>query len=215
MWPNEPDVVGKTKVRQSISTVRKWLGKDPQTGKDYLPSGLHDVGAARYRILGALVDAELFRRLRVRGLARGSAGIDDLWKALHLVEGRPFSDTTELRDGAPGGYTWLTDANFRLDHEYSAMIVDLAHTVATHHFGTGEPQLAAKAAQVALKGGSYEDIPLLDLVQASMAQDKRADAESYVKQILSNYSVDHEEELPPRTAEVLFRLRNHWAHRAS
>jgi nucleoid-associated protein YgaU len=215
MWPNEPDVIGKTKVRQSISTVRKWLGADPQTGQDYLPSGLHDAGAARYRIVGALVDSELFRRLRVRGLARGAAGIDDLWKALDLVQARPFSETSEVRDGAPGGYTWLNDANFRLDHEYSAMIVDVAHTVATHHFGNGEPDLAAKAAQVALRSGSYEDVPLLDLVQASMAQDKRADADSYIKQILSNYAVDEEEDLPPRTAEVLFRLRNQWVHRAS
>ncbi|WP_231558442.1 hypothetical protein [Modestobacter caceresii] len=40
LWPDEPDVVGETKVRQSISVVRAWLGTDPATGADYLPSGL-------------------------------------------------------------------------------------------------------------------------------------------------------------------------------
>ena len=46
IWPNEPDVVGKTKVRQSISIVRAWLGTSPATGGDYLPSGVTAGGAA-------------------------------------------------------------------------------------------------------------------------------------------------------------------------
>jgi nucleoid-associated protein YgaU len=211
MWPNDPDVVGKTKVRQSIFHVRKWLGHDPDTGADYLPSGLHEAAAARYRVTGALIDAELFRRLRARGLARGADGINDLWSALRLVQGPPFTDITQPREGVPGGYAWLADANFRLDHEYSAMIVDLAHTLATHHLAAGEPEAAASAAHVALIGGSYEDVPLLDLVQASLALNKITEAEAYVQQILSNYAVDDEEDLPPRTAEVLFRLRRRWA----
>ncbi len=215
MWPRDPDVVGKTKVRQSIVAVRKWLGRDPETGEEYLPSGLHEAGPARYRINKALIDAELFRRLRTRGLARGVDGIDDLWRALDLVRGRPFSDIPSPREGSPGGYEWLTDANCRMDHEYSAMIVDVAHTVAIRHFGAAEPERAARAAQVALKGGSYEDVPLLDLVTACLTLDKEAEAEVYVRQILSNHDAEVEEDLPPRTAEVLFSLRRRWADRAS
>jgi len=215
MWPNEPDVVGKPKVRQSIRALRRWLGTDPASGQEYLPSGQHESGAARYSITGALVDAELFRRLRTRGLGRGPDGIDDLWQALELVQGHPFGDLPRPRVGSPGGYLWLTDANVRLEHEYAAMIVDTAHTVAGYYFGTDEPQVAAKAAHIALRSGTFEDVPLLDLVQACMALQQEAEAESYVRQIMNNHDAEVEEDLPPRTAEVLFRLRRRWDERAS
>jgi len=197
-------VVGKTKVRQSISVVRAWLGADPATGADYLPSGLTAAAAGRYRIDGILIDAELFRRLRVRGQARGAEGIADLQAALDLVTGRPF-DLPPLRQGAAGGYSWLVDENSRLDHEYAAMIVDVAHTLATHHLAAGEPEHAAAAAQVALEAGSFEDVPLLDLVAARDAQGKRAEADAYVARILTNHDAEVEEDLPPRTAGILFR----------
>jgi nucleoid-associated protein YgaU len=210
IWPDEPDVVGKTKVRQSISVVRAWLGTDPATGADYLPSGLTAAAAGRYRIDGILIDAELFRRLRVRGLARGVDGIADLRAALDLVSGHPF-DVAPPRRG-PASYSWLLDDSSRLDHEYAAMIVDLAHTVATYHLTAGEPELAAAAAQVALKAGSYEDVPLLDLVAACDAQGNRAEADAYVTRILANHDAEVEEDLPPRTAEILFRRQ--WTDRA-
>jgi hypothetical protein len=79
------------------------------------------------------------------------------------------------------------------------MIVD-AHTVATHYLRAGRTDLAEAAAQVALKAGSYEDVPLLDLVAARDAQDKRAEADAYVVRILANHDVEVEEGLPPRTA---------------
>jgi len=204
IWPDEPDVVGKTKVRQSISVVRSWLGTDPVTGVDYLPSGLTAAAAGRYRINGILIDAELFRRLRLRGQARGAAGIADLSAALELVSGRPF-DVPPSRRGAAGGYSWLVDEGSRLDHEFAAMIVDVAHTVATHYMGAGEPTGAAAAAQVALRAGTYEDVPLLDLVAACDALGDRAEADAYVRRILANHDADVEEDLPPRTAEILFR----------
>jgi nucleoid-associated protein YgaU len=212
IWPNEPDVVGKTKVRQSISIVRAWLGTNPATGRDYLPSGVTAGGVGRYRIDDVLIDAELFRRLRVRGLARGVDGIADLQAALDLVTGQPF-DLPTSRQGAPGGYSWLVEENSRLDQEYAAMIVDVAHTVATHHLAAGDPELAAAAAHVALKAGSYEDVPLLDLVAACDAQDNRAEAAAYVARILANHDAEVEEDLPPRTAEILFRRQ--WINRAS
>ncbi len=215
MWPADPDVVGKTKVRQSIVSLRKWLGRDPDTGLEYLPAAVHDSGIARYRIVGSLIDAELFRRLRLRGQARGPDGLPDLCRALELVRGRPFTDIPAPREGAPGGYGWLTESNSRLDHEYAAMIVDTAHTVAVAQLGNGQPQQAAQAAQVALAAGSFEDVPLLDLVAASLAQDRPAEAEAYVAQILSNHDADVEEDLPPRTAQVLTRLRRRWVDQAS
>jgi hypothetical protein len=91
------------------------------------------------------------------------------------------------------------------------MIVDVAHTVATHYLGAGRPELAAAAAEVALKAGSYDDVPLLDLVAACDAQDKRAEADAYIARILANHDAEVEEDLPPRTAEILFR--RHWTDR--
>ena len=204
IWPNEPDVIGKTKVRQSISVVRAWLGVNPRTGNDFLPSGLTTAAGGRYRVDDILIDAELFRRLRVRGLARGADGIADLRAALDLVTGRPF-DLLSPRQGTAGGYGWLIDEDARLDLEYAAMIVDVAHTVATHYLGAGQPELAEAAAQVALEAASYEDVPLLDLVAACDAQDKRAEADAYVVRILANHDAEVEEDLPPRTADILFR----------
>ncbi len=217
MWPNDPDVVGKPKVRQYTSSTRRWLGADPATREEYLPSGVYDGTTARYRIDQLLCDAHLFRRLRLRAEARGAAGIDDLWRALRLVEGTPFADIAIRRDDddGPGGWRWLINGNHRLDIEYQVMIVDTAHTVADFHLGAGEPERAAEAAQVALKGGAYDDVPLLDLVAACLAQEQEAEAESYVRQLLSNAGVEREADLEPRTAEVLSRLRRRWREHAS
>jgi hypothetical protein len=218
MWPGERDVVGKPKVRKSIANLRIWLGRDQSSGEEYLVSSFEG-RMARYLLPKALRDAELFRRLRVRAVARGADGLEDLWRALELVDGPPFADLMLRgeKDGerGPGGWAWLSDANQRLDFEYQAMIVDTAHTVADRHLGAGEPELAAKAAQVALRAGAYDDVPLLDLVAACLAQEHEAEAEAYVRQLLSNSGVEREEDLQPRTAEVLFRLRRRWRNRAS
>jgi hypothetical protein len=205
IWPHDPDVAAKTKVRQAIAVVRAWLGIDPTTGRDYLPTAAADGQAGRYRIDGILIDAELFRRLRLRGQARGADGIPYLQLALDLVTGEPFDHLPAPRPGSPGGYSWLIDGNIRLDHEYAAMIVDVAHTVATHHLAAGNPARAAAAARVALTAGSFEDVPLLDLVAACDAQGHRAEADAYVARILANHDAEVEEDLPPRTAEILFR----------
>jgi nucleoid-associated protein YgaU len=217
MWPSDPDVVGKPKVRQSITNLRRWLGRDEETGEEYMPAWAFEGRAARYLIQKALRDAELFRRLRVRGTARGADGLEDYWRALKLVEGRPFDDIRIRRedDPGPGGWLWLTEANRRLDEEYQVMIVDTAHIVADRHLGAGEPELAAKAAQVALRAGSYSHVPLLDLVAACLEQEKDTEAESHVRQLMMNAGVEREEDLDPRTYEVLVRLRRRWRPRAS
>lgn len=197
MWPDDPNIASKTKARQSISVVRQWLGMNERTGQEHLPKGVVAGLPSPYRLEDVLVDAELFRRLRLRGSARGVDGIADLRAALDLVVGVPFSDRR------PEGYGWL--AENPLDHVYAGMIVDVAHIVATHHLAAGEPELAVSAAQVALRAGSSEDVPLLDLVAACDAQDNRAEAAAYIKRILANHDAEVEEDLPPRTAEILHR----------
>ncbi|MBN9621148.1 MAG: peptidoglycan-binding protein LysM, partial [Actinobacteria bacterium] len=125
LWPDDPDIASKTKVRQSITVVRQWLGTNDRTGQPHLPKSPIVGQVSSYRVEDVLVDAELFRRLRLRGLARGADGIADLRAALDLVTGVPFSNRR------PDGYGWL--AENPLDHIYAGMIVDVAHLVATHH----------------------------------------------------------------------------------
>ncbi len=199
MWPTE-EQVARTRPRAYANTARQWLGKDPRTGQDYLPRANDGPGKVGiYRLRGVLVDAELFRRLRLRGVARGAGGIADLQAALDLVTGEPLS---RLR---AGGGQWLVDTP--VHHHYTSMIVDVAHLVATHHLAAGAPDLAAAAAQVSLLAGSGDDIALLDLVAAKDAAGCHAEAEQYVARILGNHDAEVEEDLPPRTYQVLRRRR--------
>jgi len=118
------------------------------------------------------------------------------------------SDDCELahwRARGVGGYGWLLDDGDRLDLAFAAMIVDVAHLVATHHLGNGEPDSAKSAAKVALQSGTFEDVPLLDLVAACDALGNRAEADAYVQRILANHDAEVEEDLPPRTAAILHR----------
>ncbi|MDT0263799.1 hypothetical protein, partial [Jatrophihabitans lederbergiae] len=69
----------------------------------------------------------------------------------------------------------------------------------------GQPARAVDAAQVALRAGSSEDTPLLDLMIAFDAQGNRAEGDAYVKRILANHDAEVEEDLPPHTFQILNR----------
>jgi len=85
------------RARSDIRIARNWLGVNPRTGRKHLPDALKSKsGQARgigvYELEDVLVDADLFRRLRVRGEARGADGIPDLIVALSLVSGPPSTN---------------------------------------------------------------------------------------------------------------------------
>ena len=93
-------------ARISVGTVRAWLGTNPRTGEPHIPHAdktepAKAGGVRAYQVVDLLVDVDLFRRLRVRGEARGSEGINDLVTALALVNGRPFDRVREA------GWAWL------------------------------------------------------------------------------------------------------------
>lgn len=200
LWPDDPGIVGKTTPRQAASVARAWLGVDERTGQPHLPRAVEGAGGvALYTVTGVLVDAELFRRLRLRGVARGADGIADLQAALDLVTGVP------LEQRRTEGYRWLVDTP--LEHEYTAMVVDVAHLVATRHLAADAPAMAELAAHTALRAGARDDVALLDLVAACDQAGNTAEADSYVQRILANHSAEVEEDLPPRTYEVLHRRR--------
>ena len=85
------------RVHKDMYVVREWLGTNPRTGDHYLPDAAHNTEAARrgvgiYLVEDLLEDADLFRRLRLRGEARGADGLPDLLAALRLVVGAPYED---------------------------------------------------------------------------------------------------------------------------
>nr|WP_269810002.1 LysM peptidoglycan-binding domain-containing protein [Kineosporia rhizophila] len=199
LWPH--DLGSSTsRLRNALYLLRGWLGRD-QDGELFLPHATPAVagGPGLYRVHGLLSDAELFRRLRLRGVARGAPGLSDLERALTLVTGVPFEHRR------PGGYSWLSD--IPLDHEFSAMIIDTAHLVATAHISANRPADAIRAAQTALKADHNSDIALLDLVAACDQLGLRAEADSWVTRLLQAHDAEVEEDLPPRTAEILHRRR--------
>jgi len=153
------------------------------------------VAGARYRLEDVLVDAELFRRLRVRAAARVADGIADLQAALRLVSGVP------LTDRRPRGYGWVGP----MDHAFIGMVADTSHILATHLLATGEPEAAMAAAQVALLAGSYGDEALMDCAAACFARDLTAEGASYVRRIMANHDAEVEEDLPKHTYEVLLQ----------
>ena len=197
LWPEDGSDKPTSKVRNLMGGVRSWLGVNPQTGREHLPQNPGEARGGLYMIEGILTDADLFRRLRLRALARGTDGLEDLRAALDLVTGQPFEQRR------PRGYGWV--ANTGLDYTYTGMIADVAHLVATHHLAADEPEPAAAAAQVALMAGSAADDVLLDLVAACHAQGDEDGGDGYVKKIMRNHAADAEEDIPTRTYEILLR----------
>ena len=195
-----------------LAVLKAWLGTNPRTGERHLPDATKSpAGRARgiglYQLEGVLVDADLFKRLRLRGQARGASGISDLSTALTLVSGAPFD---QLRRG---GYDWLIEGN-RLDHIYVAAIVDVAHILATHGLATNDLDTARAATEIALLAAPYEEKPRLDLVAIRNAEGQTGAATAYLRSEICNRSDDGDAplDLPARTQEIL--RRREWLTRA-
>ena len=205
-------------ARAYALTVRNWLGTNPRTGQPHLPEARKtDAAAARgiptYQVQDLLVDADLFRRLRVRGQARGADGISDLQTALRLVEGRPFDYPV---DRETVGWAWLINGQ-RLDESLVVAVVDVAHTVTTHALATGDLAVARAAAETAALAAPHEEIPRLDLAAVAAAEGRPSEAQRIVRDQVCNRSDDDgaPPELSERTQEVLSQRKDWRDHRAS
>lgn len=166
--------VKAARVRVDLHNLRTRLGPNPRTGRPYLPdarknaeAGLRAVGV--YLIEDLLSDADLFRRLRLRGEASGVHGVDDLSEALRLVTGAPYE---QLRSR---GGLWL--ANSRDDQHLLVGIIDIAHLLTTHALAGGDLQRARGAAELAHAVAPHEEVPRLDL--AAIAEDEGSLAEAH------------------------------------
>jgi nucleoid-associated protein YgaU len=191
------------RARNDVKIVRDWLGTNPRIGRKHLPDA-REAPAAKargvgvYQVEDVLTDIDLFKRLRLRGEARGADGIADLRRALTLVEGRPFD---RLR---PGGWSWLLEGD-RLDHHMLCAVVDVAHLVTTHSLTTGDHRTARAAAELACLAAPYEEIPRLDLAAVAAAEGHHHEAERIARDDICNRADDDgaPDELPDRTQRIL------------
>jgi hypothetical protein len=191
------------RVRKDILAPRNWLGVNPRTGRQHLPDSRQTNaarlrGQAAYQVEDVLVDADLFRRLRARGEARGPAGLDDLRRALSLVKGTPLGGLR--REGG----AWLSEGQ-RLDQLLQCAIVDVAHLVTTASLAIGDHAAAQAAAELATRIAPAEETAQLDLAAALAAQGHHRAAEQLLRDQVFNRSDDEDEipaELPARTEQV-------------
>lgn len=192
-----------TQMRVHLSKVRSWLGVDPTTGAPYLPEATKSpAGLARgmgvYQLVGVLTDIDLFRRLRVRGQARGPEGLADLRAALRLVTGEPFAGQRER------GWAWLADG-VRVDQHMVCAVVDVAHLVTIAALHSGDLTLARAVCETALLAAPYEDTPRLDLAAVVAAEGDRQAAERILRDDVANRAEDGEapDDLPERSSGLL------------
>ena len=195
--------IATARVRRDVNVLREWLSSNPATGEKFIPDARHAPSAQQrgvgvYEVVDALVDADLFRRLRVRAESRGPDGIDDLVKALRLVTGRPFE---KLRQG---GWGWLLEGD-RLDHHMVCAITDVAHVVVNDSLQAGAHDLARWAVGIATMAAPDEEVARLDLAAVLDAQGHHDDAERIVREDVCNRSDDGEAptELPERTELII------------
>jgi hypothetical protein len=191
------------RARTDIKAVRDWLGVNPRTGENHVPDARESAaakarGVGVYQVDGLLIDADLFRRLRVRGEARGADGITDLRRALTLVGGQPFD---QLRTG---GWSWLHEGD-RLDQHMLCAVVDVAHMVTTSAIKNGDLGRARAAAELAALAAPHEEIPRLDLAAVAAAEGHEREAERVLREDVCDRSDDGQApiELSERTESII------------
>lgn len=194
------------RVRKDINVLRDWLGINPRTGQSYLPAAdkapaAKATGVNVYQLVdeGVLVDWDLFKRLRLRGEARGgSEGRADLMKALQLVSGRPCD---RLRES---GWTWLADGE-RHDLYMPAAITDIALTLTTHFLNEQDTTHAREVNEIALLAAPDEEATKLCMVQIARAEGHRSEAERILRDDVCNRTDDGQApvELNDRTKTLI------------
>jgi LysM repeat protein len=194
--------IAGSRARTDLGHLRDWLGTNPRTGQLHLPlataSRSYAATAVKtYQLDDVLVDVDLFRRLRARGQARGSAGIGDLITALSLVEGQPFDLLRE------SGWSWLLDDE-RIHETIGASIVDTAHLLVLDALSRDDLSTARSVAESACRAAPYDDICRLDLVKVA-ATESGGSADQLLAAHIFNRTDDHLPpiDLPSRTADVV------------
>jgi hypothetical protein len=203
LWPGRTDKDASRRV--AITQARRWLGETPD-GEPWLP----DMGAdQRYRLRdGYLMDWQLFRRLRARGEARGSAGTEDLRAALELVGGVPLEGADRpYAAGVGNPYTWLAESDIHPEL-ITAAIVDTAHQLSALLDETGDlagVRWAVEQAWLADPLRTY-DQPWRDLLAAQHRGRQTAALGVTLTTLMRTRDAEDLEDLDPVTYSAVQRL---------
>lgn len=198
--------IAESTARKHLHHLREWLGTNPRTGGPHLPDArkspaAKERGLGVYQVQDLLVDADLFRRLRMRGQASGVAGMGDLCTALRLVRGTPL-EPDSLR---PGGWAWMLEGD-RLDQHLLVAVVDVAHLITTSALRDGDLDRARNAAELAALAAPDEEIPQLDLVAIATTAGQPQQTAAILLERVTNRSDDASGapgDLPSRTRAVM------------
>ncbi len=196
LWPHKNYTGTDSEPKTMASHARHWLGTDPRTGEEYMPRARRG-DMQGYRINGLLVDYDLFRRLRVRGEARGADGLPDLVAALNLVSGTPLSNHGM-------GYGWLPAGEELL---YQGAVAEVAHLVATRALEADDDAEALRACDIALQFDEADDRALLTMIKAHENAGREAEKKATILRLTTL------EDPPARTVEVM--RRNGWLARGA
>lgn len=199
-------IVGNS-VAQRTTELRTWLGKDPETGRPFLPNAHHvpsrGTAGPVYQLENCLCDVHLFRALRVRGQARGGdAGIADLVAALGLVEGVPFTQTL-------GHFAWVFEGE-RVDHIMTIAVIEVASVVIAHALANDDLPLARFAAEAAHKAAPDDDQTRLDLIAVAAREGHGDTAVLQLVDAIGATSDDYRSPIDPseRTKAIIARLQS-------
>lgn len=194
-----------TKAHTYLNVVRDWLGENPSTGLRHLPDA-DKAPAAKTRGVnvyqvdqGLLVDADLLRRLHLRGKARGRAeGQQDLLTALRLVQGVPFDQARK------DGLSWLAEGE-RHDHYIQYAITDVVCTVVAHALAEHDLDQARSAAELGVLAVSESEIANLCMVRVVEVGGDSEEATRLLRETVINRSDDGgaPTELSARTENVI------------
>ncbi len=196
----------RERARVEVSHLRKYLGIDPHTGAEHLPSApgtraRNEEGWTGYTLHGVLFDVDLFRRLRARAQARGADGLPDLIAALRLVRGEPFADIR------PDSWTWMFEGE-RFDQEFAAAIIDVAHLVATRCMKEGDLPTARRASEIGLSASPYDEISRLDLAKTAELEGNDAEAAQIRGEGIFQRTDDYRPPLDPSERSVQIATRH-------
>lgn len=174
LWPTRR--VSPSTRNSATSRLRRWLGDAPD-GQPWLPV-VPDRGHYRFRP-EVRCDWHDFQALTRRGLAAGSAGLDDLDAALALVRGRPFTGID------PACYTW---AEYDIQEMISA-VTDVAHALSAARLAAGDPHGARAAAARGLLVEPCSELLTRDAIRAASALGDAEAARRLVEQLRQRLSV--------------------------
>lgn len=204
LWPDGHRISPAT-IRHAFYGARRWAGRG--LGGDPGATFVSDLQTdSSYRLRGHLLDWDLFRRLRKRAQARGTAAhpgaTADYQSALNLVRGPVLGS---LR---PGGYAWLNNHDQRHDLQIPGFIVDTAHELVDIALAEDDLDLARRAAERArvVDVDVAFDRPLTDLMRIAHAEDNQAELELYGSILLDARGFDVPEELAPESFTIVNEL---------